>query len=52
MPCAYNVSALSTVSYECGTDLKDRIGAVKERRIAGGGTPLSGVDGADARAIQ
>ena len=50
--CAYNVSAPSTVSSESGTDLEDRIGAVKERRIEGEEIALSGVDGADARAIQ
>lgn len=50
-PWAYNVSAPSTVSSETGTDLEERIGAVKERRIKGGGVALSGVDGADARAI-
>ena len=33
-------------------DLDDRIGAVKERRIKCGGAALSGVDGADASAIQ
>ena len=50
--CAYNVSASSTFSPESGTDLEERIGAVKERRIKGGRIALSGVDGADARAIQ
>lgn len=50
-PCAYNVSAPSTVSSGSGIDLEDRIGAVKERRINGGGVALSGVDGADASAI-
>ena len=52
-PWAYNVSASSTVSSGGGADLKDRIGAVKERRVKEvGGGPLLGVDGADARAIQ
>lgn len=31
VPCAYNVSAPSTVSSGCGIDIEDRIGAVKER---------------------
>lgn len=47
-PCAYNVSAPSTVSCGSGIDL---VGAVKERRINGGGAALSGVDGADVRGI-
>ena len=50
-PCAYNVSAPSAVSSGSGIVLGDRMGAVKERRIKGGGVALSGVDGADARAI-
>ena len=50
--CAYSVSAPSAVSSERGVDLKDRIGAVKERRTRGGWLALSGVDGADASAIQ
>lgn len=51
-PCAYNVSAPATDSSETGTDLEDRIGAVKERRTKGGGFVFSGVDGAVASAIQ
>lgn len=51
VPWAYNVSAPSTVSSWSGIDLEERIGAVKERRIKGGGVTLSGVDGADASAI-
>lgn len=51
-PCAYNVSAPWTVSSGRGFDLEDRIGVVKERRITGGAVALSGVDGADASAIQ
>ena len=50
-PCAYKVSAPSAVSSGSGIDLEDRIGAVKERRIKGGGIALSGVDGADASVI-
>lgn len=51
MPCAYNVSAPSTFSSGKGIDLEERVGAVKERRIKCGGGALSGVHGADARAI-
>ena len=50
-PCAYNVSAPSTVSSASGLDLGERIGVVKERRIKGGGVAFSGVAGADASAI-
>ena len=50
--CAYSVSAPLTASSDRGTCLEERIGAVKERRIEGGGMALSGVDGADASAIQ
>ena len=49
-PCAYNVSAPSTVSSASGLDLGDRIGVVKERRIKGG-VAFSCVDGAEASAI-
>ncbi len=47
--CANKVSAPSTFSSGIETgDLSDSIGAVKERRMGGGGTALSGVEGADA----
>lgn len=50
--CAYRVSG--PVVFPSGTeigDLSDLIGAVKERRIVGGDTTFSGVDGADTSAI-
>ena len=50
--CAYKVSAPSTETSGIGTaDLDDLIGAVKERRIEGGETAFSGVEGAEASAI-
>ena len=50
--CANRFSVSSTASAEMGNfALEELIGAVKERRIAGGGNVLSGVEGADASAI-
>jgi len=51
--CAYRVSAPSTAPSWIGlADLDDLIGAVNERRIEGGKAVLSGVEGADASAIE
>ena len=50
--CANEFSVSSAASAEIGNlDLEDLIGAVKERRIGGCGSALSGVEGADASAI-
>lgn len=50
--CANRFSVSSTASAEIGNlALEDLMGAVKERRIAGCGSALSGVEGADASAI-
>ena len=50
--CAYKVSAPSAFpSLEIARDIDGLIGAVKERRMSEGGGALSGVEGADTRAI-
>ena len=50
--CANRFSVSSTASAEIGNlDPEGLMGAVKERRIAGCGSGLSGVEGADASAI-
>ncbi len=50
--CANRFSVSSAASAEIGNpDLEDPMGAVKERRIAGCGSALSGVEGAVASAI-
>ena len=50
--CANRFSVSSAASADIGNlDLEDLMGAVKERRIAGCGNGLSGVEGAGASAI-
>ena len=50
--CENRFSVSSAASVEIGNlALEDLIGAVKERRIAGCGSALSGVEGADASAM-